>query len=277
MCSQPIVQDAQLLRATSRDLLQLLGRQSRGTLERRRCEVARRQRRHRVECEQVGQRAELSVLLRGRTEAAGAKVLGGGQNRRSVGHRYPGPGLDHHGLDVLRPEHGAEAAAAGMATVVADRRVPDTAFTGGSDGRCAPPAPVRLPQRLFGLCSRHSCQLGGRYEPDAVVGYQEHRQLIGASADDDGIVARQLARDGELARRQRVGDESGQRGFGNHREFGARGEGGADQRREDERQGRLRRKRIDERRCQAVQQPRAQPDAAEVCPKDPFLELQWRA
>ena len=83
--------------------------------------------------------------------------------------------------------------------------------------------------------------------------------------------------DPDRARRERVGDESGQRGFGNHREFGARGEGGADQRREDERQGRLRRKRIDERRCQAVQQPRAQPDAAEVCPKDTFLELQWRA
>ena len=134
--------------------------------------------RDRVERQQVGQRAQLAVLRGRRAEAARAQVLGRGQHRRRVGHGHLGAGLDQHGLDVLGPEHRAEPAAAGMAAVVADRRVPDTALAGRADRRRAPAAAEPLPQpppRPRRRGSPASSGAGSSRTPSPSI--EQHRQL----------------------------------------------------------------------------------------------------
>ncbi len=89
---------------------------------------------------------------------------------------------------------------------------------------------------------------------------------------DDRVVARQLAGDGELAGGEGVGDQPGQWGLGEDGELRARRERRADERGEDEDEGRLGRERVDAGRSQPVKQPRAEPDASEICPEDALLE-----
>ncbi len=66
---------------------QVLRGQTRGLVERRRLEVAGRERRDGVEGEQVGEGPELAVLRGGGAEGAGAQVARGGEHRRRVGGR----------------------------------------------------------------------------------------------------------------------------------------------------------------------------------------------
>jgi hypothetical protein len=94
---------------------EVLGGELRSAANVARLEVARRQRRDRVESEQIGERAELAVLRRGRAERALTQIAGGGEHALRVG----GGALRRrtHGdrLDVLGPEHCAQPAAAGVA------------------------------------------------------------------------------------------------------------------------------------------------------------------
>ena len=133
MCSQPIVQATQPARVFSRRGAELFGRDLGRALEGPALKVARRQRAKRLNVSrfvavpssrylavagpndrlrQVA--AELGQLVRMRPLAA---------LRAAHGDR----------LDVLAAQHGAAAAAAGVAAVVRDRRVADRVLAGGAD------------------------------------------------------------------------------------------------------------------------------------------------
>ena len=200
MCSQPIVHDAQLLRATCRSPARSSAASAGRLGERRGLEVAGRQRADGVEGEQVGQRAELAVLGRGRPERARPQVARGGEHRLRVGRGDLGGGADRDGLEPLGAQHGAEAAAAGVAPVVGDRGVADAALARRAD-RGHPPAPAQpLAQPRLGL---------GGGQPPQVVGAARGAAPSPSTSSTDGCVARTAHDDGvvagELARRSRSG------------------------------------------------------------------------
>ena len=190
MCSQPIEQDAQLLRATPRSSCS--------------CSAASFGAPANVAAVKLRVGSVLTALkasrlasvpssryfavagpkLRARRSRAAARTAAGSCDGDL------GAGLDQHGLDVLGPQHRAEAAAAGVPAVVADRRVPDAALPGRADRRGTPAAPEALPARRLGLGRGQAGQLRRRLQPDAVGVDQQHRQLVGAAADDDRVVAR---------------------------------------------------------------------------------------
>ena len=135
MCSQPIVQATQLARVRACVALSCSGERLRGLLERAALEVARRQRAEAVERQQVGRGAELAVLRRRRTERPLRQVAA---ERGQLARVRPLAALRAaHGdrLDVLAAQHGAAAAAAGVAAVVRDRGVADRVLAGRADRR----------------------------------------------------------------------------------------------------------------------------------------------
>jgi hypothetical protein len=77
---------------------------------------------------------------------------------------------------------------------------------------------------------------------------EEVHRRGGLSGDDDGVEARTLQLEREVAGGERVSDETGERGFGDHAKFGRRGEASADQRGTGEDQGITGTERIDCRR-----------------------------
>ena len=148
MCSQPIVQDAQLLR---RDLAACPATSDSGGCS------ARRARPRSSRPGSCGWAASLIALNasrlasvpssryfavagpndRSRRSRAAASTLarvGGGDLRR---------GADRDRLEVLRAHHRAQPAAARVPPVVRDRGVPDAALAGRADRR-DPPAPAEL-------------------------------------------------------------------------------------------------------------------------------------
>jgi hypothetical protein len=159
--------------------------------ERRRLEVARRQRGDRVEREQVGERAELAVLRRRRAERARAQVARGGEHGARVG-RGTFVAADRDRLEQLRAEHGAEPAATGVAAVVRQRRV----LT-----RRSPAGPIdatrhALPRRARRRCSarrRAAPEVVGRARAAAVAVDEQDRRLLAGAAHDDRVVAGELA------------------------------------------------------------------------------------
>ena len=146
MCSQPIEQDAQLLRATPRSSCSSSAA-SRGAPSK---VAAVKLRVGRVRTALNASRlasvpssryfAVAGPKLRARRSLAAARTAGG-----SADCSPACAALTSDGLDVLGPEHGAEAAAAGMAAVVADRGVADAPLPRGADGRGPPPAAEPLP------------------------------------------------------------------------------------------------------------------------------------
>ena len=79
------------------------------------------------------------------------------------------------------PSTAPEAAAAGVAAVVADRRVADAALPRRADRR-GPPAAAepRLRSAASASAARQPGELRSRFEPDAVAVDEQHRQLVGA-------------------------------------------------------------------------------------------------
>ena len=234
-------------------LVQLLGGEAVRPVEGRGREVAGGQRGYGVEGEQVGQRAQLAVLRRGGAEAACPQILGRREHGVRIGDAHPRGRPDEDGLDVLGPEHGPEPAAARVATVVADRGVADVPLPRGPDGRGLPPAPEPLPHGRLGLRGGQPAQLGRSFEARPVAVDQQHRQHRRPPTHDDRVVPGELARDREPARRQRVGEQAGERRLGHDGELRAGRERGAHQRGEDERERRFRGERIDPGRGEPVQ------------------------
>src|SRR5258708_4724071 len=83
-------------------------------------EVARRQGSETVECEQIGDSAELAVLRRCRPEGTLREILGCPDDAGGIGDFDAMGSGDCDGLQLLRAHDGAETAAAGVAIVVTD-------------------------------------------------------------------------------------------------------------------------------------------------------------
>ena len=190
MCSQPIEQDAQLLRATPRSSCS--------------CSAASFGASSKVAAVKLRVGSVLTALkasrlasvpssryfavagpkLRARRSRAAARTAAGSCTATLV------PDLDEHGLEVLGPQHRAEAAAAGVPAVVADRGVPDAALPGRADRRRTPAAAEALLRRRLGLGRGQAGKVRRRLQPHAVAVDEQHGQLVGAAADDDRVVAR---------------------------------------------------------------------------------------
>ena len=241
--------------AVARDepqLVQLLRGELRRALEGRGAEVARGQRVDRVEGEEVGERAELAVLGGGGAEGAGAEVARGGEHLLGVRDRRLDAGAPHGDrLDVLRAQHRAEPAAARVAAVVRDGRVLDEPLAGRADGGDAPGGAEVVAEALLGLRGGESPQPRRGQDARTVAVDDQNRRAVGGAADDDRVVARELARDREVGRRECIVQQAGERRLRDDRELRARGERRADERREDERERRLGSERIDARRARA--------------------------
>ena len=114
---------------------ELLRRDAGGPFERAALEVARRQRAEAIERQQVGRGAQLAVLGGCGTERPFRQVpavLGQLARVRPLAALRAAHG---DGLDVLAAQHGPAPAAAGVATVVRDRRVADRVLAGRADRR----------------------------------------------------------------------------------------------------------------------------------------------
>ena len=208
-----------------------------------RLEVAGGQRRERVEREQVGQGAELAVLRGRRAERPGPQVLGGRQHAGRVGRSHLGARPHGHGLDVLGAEHRTEPAAPGVPAVVRERRVAHAALPRRADGGDLERAAEPLAHRRLGVAPptgpTSSSAGSSRTSPPSTS------STLGPGRpadDDDRVVPGELARDGEVAGRQRVGEHPGQRRLGHHGELRAGRERRPDQRGEDEGERRVRRR-----------------------------------
>ncbi len=168
-------------------------------------------------------------------------------------------------LDVLAAEHGAAAAAAGMATVVRDGGIAHGAL-GRRSNRGNPVVGAQpCAQRVLGRLAGLAAQLLGWLEPDGPVVHDQHRQRGRAADDDDGIAAAALARQREAAAGQRVVEPLGQRAAADDGELRGRGERTADERAEREDERRFGRHRIGDRPAFVQQQARAKTASADIC------------
>ena len=187
----------------------------------------------------------LAVLRRRGAERARAQVLRRGEHRAGLRDRALARRPHGDGLQALGAHDRAEPAAAGVAAVVRDGRVAHQALTGRADrgdpvGGSEPRAQPRL--RLGG---GEPPEVGGVDEPAPSPSTTSADGVVAGAADDDRIVAGQLAGDREVARRERVVEAVGERRLRDHGELRAGGQRRADERREDERERRLGRERVD--------------------------------
>ncbi len=257
------------------ELVQLLGGEARRVLERGGAEVARGERVDRVEGEEVGERAELAVLLGGGPERQLAQRLCRGQHGGWVGDvRLDARAAHRHGLQALGAHHGAEPAAAGVATVVRHGGEAHQALARRADRRDAPGRSEPLAQALLGGGRGQAPEIVRGLHPRAVAIDEQDRRLLAGAAHDDRVVAGELALDGEVARGERVVQQARERRLRHHGELRARGERRADQGGEDERQRRVRAERVHLGRGEPVHQPGAEPGAADAAAQDRLRELE---
>ena len=140
-------------------------------------EVARRQCLEAVEDEQVGDRTEFAVLLGRRAERLGRQLLGERDRASGIGERRAAVAADGDGLDPLGPEHGPEAAAAGVATGVAEVGERHQSLARRADGGNLPVGTVLGPQAFFRGVGRQTPQVAG--------GSPRHPRLVDAGAVDE--------------------------------------------------------------------------------------------
>ena len=106
---------------------------------------------------------------------------------------------DGHGLDVLRAQHGAEAAAAGVAAVVRHGRVAHEPLAGRADRGDAPCRPEPLAQARLGAAAGrpHRSPAGSMRAPSPSTSRTDGS--VARAAHDDRVVAGELAGDREVA------------------------------------------------------------------------------
>ena len=197
--------------------------------------------------------------------------VGGGDLRRRA---------DGEGLDLLGAHDRAQPAAAGVAPVVA--RWWRSARRARRPCRSRRPATRRRAARARAPRPRRPCGPTPRAASSTTTSAAldaHDRRPVGPADEHDRVVAGQLAADGEVAGRERVGEQAGERRLRDDGELRARGQRRPDQRGEDERERRLGRERVDAGRAELGQQPGAEADAAEVVAQDLLgqrQELGWR-
>ena len=105
-----------------------------------------------------------------------------GDHAGRVGRRDLGRGRHRDGLEALGAEHRAEPAAAGVAAVVADRRVAHAALAGRADRGDPQARPSALAQPGLGVGGRQAPEVGGRLEPRPVAVDEQHRRRVARAA-----------------------------------------------------------------------------------------------
>ena len=159
---------------------ELLRREFGRVLEGAALEIPGRQRAEAVECEKVRRGSKLAVLRGGRSEGSLRQVTAQlGQLGR------PGPiaalrSTDGNGFEVLAAEHRSAAAAAGVAAVVRNRRVSNTALAGRSNRRDAEIAAEPSAQLFLGCTD--TPRRGDRRRPPASISPSSTTRTEQASA-----------------------------------------------------------------------------------------------
>ena len=133
-------------------------------------------RRDRVEREQVGHRAELSVLGGSGPERRSRSSFGGDYSG-GIGRRHLGARADEDRLATLRSHHRAESAPAGVATVMRDRCVAHDPLPCGTDRRDPPRRTLSISQRCLYLSGRQPPQILGGLDPDRAAVDHHHGRL----------------------------------------------------------------------------------------------------
>ena len=204
--------------------VQRLGRDLRRTLEGAVRKVARRQGVEPVEGQHVGDGAELAILRRGGTEAPLRQVARGRHEAARVGHLDALRPAQRDRLEALGSHDRTEAAATRVAAVVGYRGVEDKRLAGHADRGGPEPRELAVRGGMPGQVARVA-------DLDGAVIDDQARQARRTSRHDDRVETGPLGGDREVARRDRVGEETRQRRACDDRELGRRRQRRSDQRR----------------------------------------------
>jgi len=256
----------------SRGGVEGLPRYGLGAFERTLAEVARRQGTEAVHHEHVRDRAELAVLGRPRAQRARGKILGEGQHRSRVGDRTRPRAAHGNALEALGSEDGAEPAAAGVAAVPGDRRVAHEVLACGANAEETEGTPEPLGHACFRVERREAHEVVGRLDAHVAVFDHEQGPRGRGTGDHERVHPGVLELDGEAVAGERVSDAVRERGLGDDRELGARGQGRADERREGHHHRGLRRQGVHARRARVHEEPGSEAAAAEEGTQDGLLD-----
>ena len=164
----------------------------------------------------------------------------------------------------LDPERRAEPAAAGVSTPVDEPGVPDQVLAGHADhGELEAAGALRgsaLPRR--GSMRRYPKVARG-HDAHLLLVDQQQGWLGGPAGDHQCVEAGALAGEGEVRRREGVGESPGERRLGDHRELGRRGDRRSAERAERKDHGRLGAERIALPAGLLEEQERTEADAAD--------------
>jgi hypothetical protein len=180
------------------------------SFERGLLEVPRRQRPKPVEDRQVGDRADASILVGERTEAATPQALRDRIDTSSVGDRRGLVAGHGNGLQVLRAHDRANPSAPGVPAFVTNGREADAVLTGDPDGCDADPPAHFIAYPGLRICRSLAAKLRPIPHLDAIalnVQVHERRRRPG---NHQGVQAKPLQFQREVAGRQRVRDEPGE-------------------------------------------------------------------
>ncbi len=229
-------------------------------------EIARRQRLESIEEQKVGGGAELSILLRLRTQGAlrqSPRIL---RQLPRVRPSRAAIASYNDGLDVLGAHHGAITASTRVSAIVRDTGVSHLTLAGRADDGDRGSG-IHLPQSRFGLAARQPAKLLGVQNFHLVRFNQQYAQPRGAPRQHQRIAPQRFAGNGEAAADERVVEALCERALANHGELRRSRQRAANQRAEDERQTRLRRKRVQARGVLRQQQPGAQAGSSDISPQ----------
>src|SRR5438132_1446249 len=167
---------------------QSLAAQSVRIIERRLLEIVRRQYTKPIENRQIGDGADISILVRERAQAAPTQKTS--DDADSVRVEYTRLSIAAHGdgFEVLRSHYRADAAAAGMPPFVADRGEAHAVLSRCADGCHSSRRRVQLGlDRSFGLTGTFPSQVFGLSNLHIVVTDQQLNRRSGLAGDDNGI------------------------------------------------------------------------------------------
>ena len=158
------MQAAQDARVRSRATLSCSGEIAVGACETALLKVARRQHVQPVEREQVRGGAQLAILGRRRAERFVRQSSGQLDELRGCAQSHALRTADGNRLDILRTQHGAAAAAAGVPAVVRNRGVAHQPLAGRADRGDLKIGAESLAQPILRLAIRQAPQFAGRFQ-----------------------------------------------------------------------------------------------------------------
>src|SRR3954453_21894956 len=125
------------------------------------------------------------------------------------------------GLQTFRTHHRADTAPTGMTPIVTYCCVTNTVFTGRADGGDMKWMSLSIiNQRTFGFFGAFANQVSRVSNRDRPTVQFQVRPRWSAARDHQGIDTAALKFQGKKTRRERIGDKSGERRFGDDRKLG---------------------------------------------------------